>query len=338
MRRYYFVWAFLLVLCSCAAGQEIPTSTVRFTGICDASAAVRIKDDLVAIADDEDNSIRIYSAVLGGKPLFVRNLAGFLAADPQYREADVEAGARIGDRIYWITSHGRNATGKYRRNRGQFFATLIKETNGAVSLEPLGVPYRQLLGDMYRNSKLASLNLETAALRPPKDPGALNIEGLAATPEGYLLIGFRNPIPKGRAALIPLLNPAELLVFKPARFGTPILLDLGGLGIRSIAAVTGGYVIIAGNFDGRGKPRLYQWRGLGHEPVLLKGIDRAGLNLEAATEFGGSPDGLGLFMTSDDGTVQVGGKPCKTLKVADQKSFRGILCLNLKAIHSVDEE
>src|SRR6187402_2722625 len=105
MRRFYIVWACLLVLCSSAAGQEISTSTTRFTGICDASAAVHIKDDLVAIADDEDNSIRIYSAVRGGKPVFVANLSRFLAADPRYPEADLEAGARIGDRIYWITSH-----------------------------------------------------------------------------------------------------------------------------------------------------------------------------------------------------------------------------------------
>jgi hypothetical protein len=338
MRRFCFVWACLLVLFSSASGQETSTKRTRFTGICDASAAVRIKEDLVAIADDEDNSMRVYSVVQGGKPVFVRNLSGFLAADPQSPEADIEAGARIGVRIYWITSHGRNSTGKYRRNRGQFFATLIEETDGAVSLEPLGTPYRQLLGDMYTNPMLASLNLETAALRPPKDPGAVNIEGLAATPEGHLLIGFRNPIPKGRAVLIPLLNPAELLVSKPARFGAPILLDLGGLGIRSIAAVANGYVIIAGNFDGGGKPHLYHWIGVGQEPVLVKGIDRAGLNLEAVTEFGGSADALGLFMTSDDGTKQVGGRPCKTLKDPDQKSFRGIVCLNLTAFDFVEKD
>jgi hypothetical protein len=34
-------------------------------------------------------------------------------------------------------------------------------------------------------------------------PGGLNIEGLAATPDGQLLIGFRNPLSEGKALLLP---------------------------------------------------------------------------------------------------------------------------------------
>ena len=39
--------------------------------------------------------------------------------------------------------------------------------------------------------------LADAALLPPKEPGGFNIEALAATPGGKLLIGLRNPVPAG---------------------------------------------------------------------------------------------------------------------------------------------
>ena len=62
------------------------------------------------------------------------------------------------------------------------------------------------------------------------------MEGLAARPDGSsLLIGLRNPVANGRAVLIPFLNPREVVngEAKP-KLGTPITLDLGGRGIRSL--------------------------------------------------------------------------------------------------------
>jgi hypothetical protein len=47
----------------------------------------------------------------------------------------------------------------------------------------------------------------------------LNIEGLAATPEKKLLIGFRNPIRSQRALLASLENPREVMQGKAARYG-----------------------------------------------------------------------------------------------------------------------
>jgi hypothetical protein len=65
-----------------------------------------------------------------------------------------------------------------------------------------------------------------------------NISPLAATPDEKLLIGFRNPIPGGRALLLPLQNPIEVVrEWKPVQFGTPIELDLKGLGIRVLGPI-----------------------------------------------------------------------------------------------------
>ena len=62
--------------------------------------------------------------------------------------------------------------------------------------------------------------------------GGFNIEGLASTPEGALLIGLRNPLRHGRALLVPLLNPDEVIEGGRARFGAPVELDLQQRGIR----------------------------------------------------------------------------------------------------------
>src|SRR4051812_31397526 len=42
---------------------------VSFVGACDASGAVPIDERHFAVADDEDNVIRVYDAVAGGKPV-----------------------------------------------------------------------------------------------------------------------------------------------------------------------------------------------------------------------------------------------------------------------------
>lgn len=47
-----------------------------FTGMCDASGAVELSRDLFAVADDEDNVLRIYDANRGGAPLSSSDVSG----------------------------------------------------------------------------------------------------------------------------------------------------------------------------------------------------------------------------------------------------------------------
>ena len=55
---------------------------------------------------------------------------------------------------------------------------------------------------------------------------------------GKLRIGFRNPKNEDKdALLVPLLNPAEIIKKGArAKFGDPLLLNLGGLGVRDMVA------------------------------------------------------------------------------------------------------
>ena len=235
-----------------AASLSAPTI---YRGMCDASAAVSLNADLFAVANDEDNTLRVYHRKPGGLPAFSFDLTAFLRIGKKSPEADIEGSAMIGDRVYWITSHGRNAKGKDSPNRERFFATTFTVTNGVVQMVPVGKPCATLLDELVREPKLARFNLVAASQRAPKEPGALNIEGLTSTPGNTLLIGFRNPIPQGKALLVPLLNANEVILGRPARFGDAIQLDLGGYGIRSIGHDRDKYLIIAGPHDNDGESR-----------------------------------------------------------------------------------
>ena len=294
--------------------------TETYCGSCDASAMIALDPDLFVVADDEDSVMRIYSRAKGGPAVYRTNLSQFLAFGPQ-DEADVEGGARIGDRLYWITSHGNNRKGKEQESRQRFFAVTTKSNALGVSIQTVGRPYTGLLDDLLSEPRLAKFNLRASAHLPPKTPGALNIEGLAATPEGHLLLGFRNPVPRGGALIVPLINPAEVVQGQRARFGDPQQIQLSGNGIRSIEPWKKGYLIIAGSVDGKGKSKLYEWGGGTDQPQLMPQVDFARMNPEAlaVSDQNGSPE---IFVVSDDGTRLIGGIECKKLRDPMKKTFR----------------
>ena len=312
----------VLILASMDARGASLSSPITYYGMCDASAAVALGTNLFVVANDEDNALRVYRRQPGGLPAATFDLSSFLRVDRKSPETDLEGAARIGDRIYWISSHGQNAKGKTSPSRHRFFATTVRLSGDIPSLQPVGRPYVSLLRDLQTDPRLVSFRLAAAGRLAPKAPGGLNIEGLTATPEGQLLIGFRNPVPNERALLVPLLNPAELIDGKPARFGNPILLSLGGLGVRSMGWGSGRFLIIAGHYDNDGVSRLFEWAGPGGLPKPIEGVNFSGSNPEgiAFENEGGRHD---FFVLSDDGTLKIGGIDCKKLKDPAQRRFRG---------------
>ncbi len=304
------------------AGSPVLSPVTVYTGMCDASAAVALDAECFAVANDEDNPIRIYRADQGGPPVASVDLSGFLNLNPKKPEVDLEAACWQGDYIFWISSHGRNREGKFRPNRHYLFATTCQKTARGYTLAPVGRPYHRLLVDLAREPRLAPFGLAAASRLPPKARGALNIEGLCATPDGRLLVGFRNPIPQGKALLVPLLNPREMIAGKLVRFGDPMLLDLGGLGIRDLGYWQGKYVVVAGPYDGRGKEKVYLWSGGKAPPEKLTGIDLKDFTAEAVIVY---PDGrLPFQLLSDDGTRLINGVCCKQLPDPRQRCFRSL--------------
>jgi hypothetical protein len=172
----------------------------------DASAAVALDAGTFLAADDETNSLRVYAIDGDGTPLALHDLSGFLGVEPKHPEADIEGAARVGTRVYWITSHGRNKNGKPRPNRYRFFATEVRGSGEGVTLTEVGQAHRGIVPAMLAEPALADLQLQRVAgadaeqargakrrRLAPKDEG-LNIEGLSAAADGRsLYIGLRNP-------------------------------------------------------------------------------------------------------------------------------------------------
>jgi hypothetical protein len=303
-------------------------SSIIFRGGCDASAAVVIPGaNLVVIANDEDNVLRAYP-LTGGDPVEQIDLREHHPHQKgKNRELDIEGGTVVGTTSYWIASHGANKKGKAKPARRQLFALDFSADNGRLRAVAVGVPYTKLLEDIEADARLSALDAANAARRPPEAPNTMNIEGLAATPDGALLIGLRNPIPLGKAVLIPLLNPREVVEGRGrARLGPPIYLDLGGRGIRSIEYIDGTreYLIAAGPYDGSGDFTIFTWSGApdaAPAPVPALANQYRGLDVEALAPLSSSNRVLAL---SDDGTRAVDGRECKAAQ-PNRRASRGTM-------------
>ncbi len=309
-----------LSLCASGTTMQIANHMV-YSGMADASGAVVVSSNLFIAASDEDNILRLYSNEKPGAPIKEFDLNGFLDLQGKSLETDIEAGARIADRAFWIGSHGSNRDGKSRPNRRRFFATKIEVVGGQVNLWPVGQPCETLLDNLVADSRFDRFHLAEAASRAPKTREALAIEGLSATPEGHLLLGFRNPIPERQALLIPLLNPNDVISGKRARFGDAIQLDLAGLGVRDLTYYDGTYVIIAGSYRGGGRFQLYSWRGVGTRPQRIKVQNIGNYTPEAIIIY--PEKGLReIQILSDDGARFVDGVPRKALRSPSRLTFR----------------
>lgn len=289
-----------LVLAGGAAAQtpEPAKEVVLYSGPCEASAALMLEPGVFVVGDDDERDLRVYQRDDPAKPPKKLEISGLPGLE---EKADLEGAARIGDEIYWIGSHSRKNSGVEDLERHRLFAIKVKSADGQFSAEAVGKPYTKLLEDLQEDGRFGRFNLGAAAQLAPVECGGLNIEGLAATPDGKLLLGFRGPIRGGKALIVPLSNPRAVLTGGKPSFGDPIELNLGGLGIRSMEhwPAADAYLIIAGSFEDGGRFQAYRWSGQASEnPQPIN----AGLSLlvpEAVFFDPAAPSEL--FILSDDG-------------------------------------
>ncbi len=299
-----------------------------FRGICNASGAVALDAARFVVADDEKSVLKVYR--FDGVPAVGRDgktqdidLEKYLGGG----EADLEGATLVGDTLWLIASHGAAADGSPAPDRRVLLALRLRQAPkgpGADKVAPVaamvGQPYRRLLEDMADTVAQRDHDLLGAARIAPKAEGGLSIEGLADTPNGWLLIGLRNPVPNGKALLLQLENPQDVVQGKRARFGPPIALDLGGKGIRSIERRGTAYFLVAGP-PGPGKDfGVYRWSGqVAAAPTPVNVPELRGLNPEALFfDHAGT-----MHILSDDGKDQPGGAKCKKL-AKGERQFRHI--------------
>jgi len=288
-----------------------------YHGMCDASAAVALDANHFVVANDEDNSLRTFRR---GQPQAVATLplARYLGTA---QESDLEGAAKVGQRIYWVSSHGRNSSAKVRTDRYRFFVTEVDAATSPPTLRPRDTPQTNVLQALVNSDTLKSWRLSDAARLAPEANGGLNIEGLADTADGQLLIGFRNPVRQGKALVVTLRNPSQVASGAAAEFGPAIGLDLGGRGVRAIERLDTGYLVVAGPMADQGDFALYRWSGQATDtPQRVWDLAFAALRPEAI--FAWPQTGL-VQILSDDGGVESGGVACKNRPAAEQ-AFRSI--------------
>lgn len=319
MKKIIIALVVFLVTATCSCQSASSDKMLKFTCASDVSAAVAIDADTFVVGDDENNILKFYKTAGNAEPVYSFNLNSFLNIDPKHPEADIEGATRIADRIYWITSHGRNKDGKPRASRYQFFATDIIKQDSDISLKPVASSYFDLAHKIVKDKNLEFLGLDKATmfydfnlnkerrkLLAPKKQG-LSIEGLCSSAdEKSLYIGLRNPLYQDKAIVIELLNPAEVVEKMSApKFGEPILWDLNKRGIRSFEynSQQKAYFIIAGPADSKSVFSLYKWSGQTNDsPKLLKQIFPADFTPEALIVFDNKPE---MLILSDDGSIEV---------------------------------
>ncbi len=290
-------------------------------GICDASAAVALGDFFIA-ANDEDDILRVYARDHSGAATVELDISNYFPGHKK-DEKDIEGASTIGDVTYWITSHGRDNKGRYEKSRFYFFANRMWLDNGGIEHEQYGEAYTRLLDDLLDAESLRAFHFKEAMTLAPKESGGFNIEGLTRTADNSLMIGLRNPIINGRAVLLTIKNPQDVILHgRRCAISEPILLDLHGLGIRSIEYWDSRelYVIIAGSFSSDRDYKLFTWSG-GHnaEPIFITDLADIIYNPESIVIYPDINDRIHVL--SDDGSEKRGKKQCKKLKNSDKEKY-----------------
>lgn len=310
-----------------ASANAAPPEIIKYAKMCNASAAIAVGDGLVVVADDEDSCptpLRLYRIKVGGDPRSKTVIPfGILDLDlDEDGEVDIEGAAQIGEFVYWIGSHSASSDGEKRPNRRRLFATKLQiGSDSELEIKQVGKAYKHLVADLIDDNRFDAFELRDAAKRDPKEDDALSIEGLAATKDDDLLIGFRTPIINGKALVVKLTNPKKVIEGKNAHFDDPIELDLDGRGIRSIERrkQDNTFVIVAGSHDGTSNFKLFTWSGDENAaPKAISNVDLGDLNPEALFF-----EGDKTFLLSDDGKHPKDGPHCENAP-RKERQFRGI--------------
>lgn len=282
------LFAIVVFLQSITFGSEVPGQMVRYKGVGNVTAAVALSKDMFIVASAEDNVLRIYKVTAPFAPITSFDLSRYLDVDP-VSSITIAGAAKVRDRIYWISSHSRDESGKVRPERYRFFATTFTMRNGCVTIEPVGKSCKTLIHKLVNLRTVRTLGLNKATqfgekerrkLNPMNE--GLNIGALCASHNSNMLyIALRNPTPirimtgTPHALVVPLDNAAEVVEKgENPIFGEGMLWNLQGLGIVGFeySPAQREYYVITAPHDAQGSFTLYRWSGMkahSPEPIIL---------------------------------------------------------------------
>ncbi|MFC1421046.1 Ig-like domain repeat protein [Streptacidiphilus cavernicola] len=260
-----------------------------YSGAGNASAAVDVGGGYMLVADDESNVLRLYDETRSGPPVRSFDFTGQLPDGKD--EADLESAARVGDTVYWGGSMSNSSSGSVQPSRSTLFSTRITGSGADTQLSFVGA-YTGLQADLtaWDHANGHGLGADYLGLTASAQSGvdghgndALNVEGMEFAPgsDSTAYLAFRAPLEpttdRHLALVVPVTNADRIAADSSgsvhAAFGAPILMDLGGLGIRDMRRnADGQYLILAGSADGTNDSFvLYSWDGEPNDPPLRAG-------------------------------------------------------------------
>jgi hypothetical protein len=265
--------------------------------------AIAKPDDISGVACVGD-SLLIVSDETARVEVLEQTDEGFTVREPivlgkSKDELDLEAVAVDGDTVYVVGSHAKV------RPRIQDDDSYAAASKKIATITDSGKCDRLFRFSLTREG--TATDLERASLRkairrnpvlapfaelPGKENG-IDIEGLAVR-DGKLYVGFRGPVLRD--------NYVPVLVTKFGKSkGELTFVRLGGLGIRCLASVADGFLILAGPpGDGPGSFQIFHWNG--HD--CLPGAEPAGVCeslCDVVAETDQKPEGFAVRQEDADG-------------------------------------
>ena len=325
-RRDIQLLATLALVLASALSARAPTHS----GTGEASTAAALDQDFMFVGDDETQLLRLYFRRFDGGPLWQQDFTANLGlhdrdAQGLPREVDIEASTRIGNRIYWLGSHGNcsdcTPPGELRPNRDRLFATDIVGSGANARLQYVG-RYDGLRRDLIAwdntnghglGTRYLRLQASAAAGVPPETVArdGFNLEGLCTSPDGSVAyLGFRAPLTpnsgRSNALIIPLLNMPQLVrdnpSLGPAQFGPPLQFFLDGRGVRSMDSGPNGVIIVAGPTTNTGASHIYSWSGRTNDPACERLVNITVPRPEGLIADGAYADGTLIQLVSEGAT------------------------------------
>lgn len=267
-----------------------------FEDLYEPSAAVALEGGGVLLLEDDGAEMASLHEIVQDD--FGLLLKKQYTGDVHLDVTDVEGAAKGGqDRVFVMTSHSVNKRGLRRAKREQLLQLKVSEKMDMEFLGGTGL-WDEVIGEL--------LKIDPAMSDRKKE---LNVEGIAfAKSEDALMLGLRNPTYKGRAIVLLLENPYEIVSenYTPKFSVEPLLLDLGGAGVRTMSFHEGSgqyfFVSEVKTKKKKMRSRLWAWDGnVDHDPVRMTvpGLKRL-KNIEGLTFFNFRKKDM-VLLVCDDG-------------------------------------
>lgn len=202
--------------------------------------------------DNKTNCIQLLKIKKDGSCKVQHNILVFQGSNEEGNEMDIEGICTEGDCVYVIGSHSArrerfSLNNTYKENQTTFYVDKIEKKRSRDWLYRIRLDAKG--NEIDKNMiSLRKILMNDPALKafceiPAKENG-IDIEGIAAK-DGWLYVGFRGPV--FRDNYVPVM---KLRFDDPETTYALLYVQLGGRGIRDLAIVSDGFLILAGPIGG----------------------------------------------------------------------------------------